>query len=977
MRDSVLAMKLFFSLILLLLAIQLHATELPKHPYYKEINHYFGLPTMHIYDLHVAKSGLLFLGTDNGLYSYDGIKFKSYRFKNNLANAVDRIQEDESGRIWCKNFSNQVFVLLGDELWVHEPTRILLEKLGLNLGDYQITPVGLWLMTEKDVYLFDEQGKAHWRYKSNNNQSFIFTLDYDPKSKSILVTESDYFLTIPAQGPITKTPLESGHKTLYIVNDMILYAMKGDQNKLFISKDQKNFKPIAVDVKNYIIKTTSTGMGTWLCTGNGIYNIDTENERIEFPFLLGRKVTDVVQDHEGNLWFSTLGDGLVFVPSLKIQKINIDTPLKTRTKFTKIALAENGHLFIGTMTGEIYELDKSYKIVRTFSTGKNKEIEHLVVTPDHVLTSDGRFNRKGNKEPDKIDYYKEFAEDGHGNYLFGSFNIAGIISKGSQKNANFQGYFDNKPNVQYGKINKNIVILSNKRTRAVHYHHQNDMYYVGASDGLFVYGKNNYETEIRTKQGEAIIASSIKADKFGNIWVGSLQNGVFKIKNNTVIGKFNMNNGLSGDNTKKVYIDASGIWIMSDKGLDFINPENNAISRMSRYSGLHGLDFYDITSSKTNLWLISSEGILLIEKSVFILPKKPNCQIENVTANDLTINRNVSLKYNENNILFNLRSIHFKSLGNFHYEYRLLGHSENWKSQASNTTQVNYLSLKPGNYTFEARVRIGDIVSEVQQFQFTIKKAFWMTTWFISVLILLIGSLFYSFFRWQLRTIHKRQQIKEQLALSQITALRTQMNPHFMFNILNAFQGLIYSNQKTKANEYLGTFSDLMRKTLDISDKREISIAAELEAIDLYISLEKARFAEDEFEYTLDAKDSEELKKHAIPSLILQPFIENAIKHGLMHKVGLKKLKLSIAKENNQYWRFEIEDNGIGREQSYEMNKQLKKHISFATKAIDSRINLINRLNKTQIKIEILDLINEQNQAAGTKVILRIPIKPI
>jgi LytS/YehU family sensor histidine kinase len=234
---------------------------------------------------------------------------------------------------------------------------------------------------------------------------------------------------------------------------------------------------------------------------------------------------------------------------------------------------------------------------------------------------------------------------------------------------------------------------------------------------------------------------------------------------------------------------------------------------------------------------------------------------------------------------------------------------------------------------------------------------------------------FTSFSQWRIESIRKRQKIREHLALSQITALRTQMNPHFMFNILNAFQGLIYSNQKTKANEFLGVFSDLMRKTLDISDKREISIQEELEAIELYISLEKARFPEDEFEYTLDTKETEDLDKYAIPSLILQPFIENAIKHGLLHKQGLKKLHLKISKENDQYWRFEIEDNGIGRQQSYVLNKTLKKHNSFATKAIDSRISLINKLNKTPIHIDVHDLKNEEKLVLGTRVILKLPIK--
>jgi ligand-binding sensor domain-containing protein len=972
-------MKKLFNVILLLLAIQLQATELPKHPYYKEINHYFGLPSMHIYDLHVSKSGLLFLGTDNGLYSYDGIKFKSYKFKHNLANTVDRIQEDESGRIWCKNFSNQIFVLLGDELWVHEPTERLLSKLGANLGDYLITPTGLWIITEKELFHLDNFGKANRKFSipKSEEANFIFAIEYDPNTKEILIGETNHLITILSSGKLSKTPLLEGQKTITLSNHHLFYAMKGKDNKLFVSRDKKKFNSIEVNLKNYIIKTSITDLGVWLCTGNGVYKINPDKKRVEFPFLMERKVTDVVQDHEGNLWFSTLGDGLIFVPSLKIQKINIPKVSNNRNIFTAINIDEQGHLYMGTRTGEVYELNRAYQNVRTYNTGKNKEIEHIDIKKNHVSTSDGRFDRQGNKINDEIKYYKDLAEDDMGNYVFGSFNLAGVIAKESIEYPSTENYFQNKELVLYGDMPKYMRILRNKRTRAVHFHKENRMYYVGASDGLFSYGPNNIEQEIRTANNTPIIAASIESDVFGNIWIGSLQNGIYKISNNQIVQHFDVNSGLSGEHTKKIHIDNSGIWIINDQGLDFIDLETNAISRMSRYSGLHGLDLFDITSNQTHLWLLTSEGLLFCDKSAFSTPYIPNLKISNVSANDQKIHNSVQLNHNQSNIVFDIQTTHYRSLGNYVYEYRLMGLNQNWKTQSANINQINYLALDPGNYTFEVRVRIGEISSPVEKFQFTIKKAFWMSTWFLVLVFFTLAASIYFIFKWRIDIVRRRQELREQLALSQITALRTQMNPHFMFNILNAFQGLIYSNQKTKANEYLGVFSDLMRKTLDISDKREISICEELEAIDLYISLEKARFTENEFEYILETHDKEELKKFAIPSLILQPFIENAIKHGLLHKQGEKTLKLSISKENNQYWRFEIQDNGIGRKHSLELNKNLKKHNSFATKAIDSRISLINRLNKNQIQIEVIDLKSSDNMALGTRVILKIPIKTI
>jgi LytS/YehU family sensor histidine kinase len=221
----------------------------------------------------------------------------------------------------------------------------------------------------------------------------------------------------------------------------------------------------------------------------------------------------------------------------------------------------------------------------------------------------------------------------------------------------------------------------------------------------------------------------------------------------------------------------------------------------------------------------------------------------------------------------------------------------------------------------------------------------------------------------------KKQEVKEQLALSQITALRSQMNPHFMFNVLNSVQGLIYSNQKSKASEYLGKFSDLMRKILEASDKKEITVEKEFEMLQMYVSLEKSRF-ESDFEYNISLPIGLDLSQYTIPSMIIQPFVENAIKHGLMHKKDAKELHITAEIVAN-YWQFTIEDNGIGRTKSEQINKNFKSHNSFATKAIDTRIELINKMATSKIEIKIEDKVLNTNESLGTKIMILIPVKMV
>ena len=198
------------------------------------------------------------------------------------------------------------------------------------------------------------------------------------------------------------------------------------------------------------------------------------------------------------------------------------------------------------------------------------------------------------------------------------------------------------------------------------------------------------------------------------------------------------------------------------------------------------------------------------------------------------------------------------------------------------------------------------------------------------------------------------------------------MNPHFLFNVLNAVQGLIYSNQKNKATDYLGKFSDLMRKILDSSDKNEVTIEKEFETIDLYVSLEKARF-EDDFEYKISFPENVDLSQYKIPSMIIQPFVENAIKHGLMHKEGPKRLEIK-AEILNDIWCFTIDDNGVGRKASEIINQKIKKHISFATKAIENRVKLINKTTDITIDIETIDKKSKLDEALGTRIKIYIPI---
>lgn len=198
------------------------------------------------------------------------------------------------------------------------------------------------------------------------------------------------------------------------------------------------------------------------------------------------------------------------------------------------------------------------------------------------------------------------------------------------------------------------------------------------------------------------------------------------------------------------------------------------------------------------------------------------------------------------------------------------------------------------------------------------------------------------------------------------------MNPHFFYNALNTLQSYILSNEKKEAIEYLSKFSNLTRTILEMTEKDWVSIADEIKTLSLYLDIEKARF-DDDLTYSISASSSIDIETTKIPSMLLQPFVENSIKHGLLHQSGNKEVSIIFTTINDNLV-ITIDDNGIGRQKSSELNQiKNKKYQSFATDALQNRVNLLNQYTQKNISIEIIDKYSLTEKPIGTKVIIKIP----
>jgi LytS/YehU family sensor histidine kinase len=239
------------------------------------------------------------------------------------------------------------------------------------------------------------------------------------------------------------------------------------------------------------------------------------------------------------------------------------------------------------------------------------------------------------------------------------------------------------------------------------------------------------------------------------------------------------------------------------------------------------------------------------------------------------------------------------------------------------------------------------------------------------ILSLAIGLLILS--RSRINTKRKISEMNQKISEVTQANLRQQMNPHFIFNTLNSIQYYMYQHDKLATNNYLTKFSSLMRKVLENSQHTSVPIRDELDALTLYLDLEKIRF-KDKFDYVINVDEEIDSLLYKVPTMLIQPYVENSICHGLMPGNGQGMIKIDL-KLKKEYISCIIEDNGIGREAAQmKKNKSENNHNSLGTQIVSSRLDLVNTLYGTSLKTVYTDLKNENGEAEGTRVEIHIPI---
>ena len=379
-----------------------------------------------------------------------------------------------------------------------------------------------------------------------------------------------------------------------------------------------------------------------------------------------------------------------------------------------------------------------------------------------------------------------------------------------------------------------------------------------------------------------------------------------------------------------------------------------------------------------SLWLATGEGLTHIEDGEMEkMPPLP-VYITKVFSADsvypLTAN-NVQLTHMQKQVQFEFSSPGFINEKQIMYSYRLVENAAAAWSAPANQHIVSYASLQPGSYHFEVRtLGWNGEWGKPATYDFMISPPFWQTWWFRSLLIILIAFFVYGLLKRRIKTIRHEAEMKQKIAETEMMALRAQMNPHFIFNCLNSIDNLIQMDEKEKATLYLSKFAKLIRSILENASNNTVPCWRDMETLQLYLELEALRF-DHKFSYQVIIDPMILSGDYKVPPLVIQPFVENAIHHGLLNKIeGDKKLLVKVFVTANHI-HYLIEDNGIGRKLAATYKQQNKlAYASMGMQITEERINIFNQRNNGSVKIS--DICDEKNRPLGTKVEVSLIIQP-
>jgi two-component sensor histidine kinase len=935
------------------------------------INEKDGLENVACYDILQDQKEYLWIATNNGMYKYNGRNFKAFKENNGmLGTVITNLFEDKKGRIFYSTLSSKIGYIFNDSCNT-VPASDSLNKI-LENGKLYILQIGsydslnLIISTQRGHFLLDKAtlsnlkridpkpGINFWFLIKNSISYSSFYLIH-PLSKiyNFHITGEGYdiyhqvdFTQNPNGGSSVKSYyLSNGKIAISLGNEFYVFSKKGlDFNKTYNSK--------IINIR----EDKSKNCWVFPQSGNTEIFVNCDFNRKPNEQLPDHFISDLIIDKEGNTWLSSLVYGLLLIGKSKFlnfpEVAGLDKELYAMRKMDE-------DIYFSTIIKQLYVHNNKKD---TLDYMRMVNLQPLINVRDII------------KHHDKI-----YVGASPASYVYDSnWNCLGeILIDG--RNSLINRFAVTSNDEIWGIKGDNIFKINGKKNIKSYSipARSQGISVINGNEVFITTGYKLYELKkdsFYSVSPDNVNIFAIKQAPDGSVWVCTDRLGVLQYKNRRLIRSFSSDDGLKSNCCYNVEFDKNNdLWIATDKGLSKIET-NGSVINYTMQDGLPSNLVYKMLVDDDLLYLSTNYGLCMAKISdLKKSDHSPPIYIIKILCNDEVVDftQPGHFSHYKNNIQINLDAIAFLNGSKLQYKYRLQGVQNNWK--ISNNSEITFNNLPPGNYKFEVVAITADGIESKTPavYEFVIRKAVYQTWWFILLVAGGVSLAIYLAVRRQIQSIRKKEQektrINQLLAESQLTALQAQMNPHFIFNAMNSIQAYILNNEKQAAYDYLAKFSNLIRKVLQQSQHKTISLAREIETLSLYIELEQNRF-KNKFTYEITTDPQILVNEIMIPTNLIQPLVENAIWHGLMHLPAEQSGKLTIhfSQRPNQLVII-VTDNGIGREAAKNFKKE-KNHESMGTQLVYNRLSILASTQYIQGKIITLDLYNQEQQPTGTEV---------
>ncbi|HKB43009.1 MAG TPA: histidine kinase, partial [Chitinophagaceae bacterium] len=692
-------------------------------------------------------------------------------------------------------------------------------------------------------------------------------------------------------------------------------------------------------------------------TTNGIKLFDLQTKSFSDLIFKDFSITSAYQDKENNFWLTTAGAGVLVIPSFQFRNYFFSGN-KASPEITILYL-KNDTVYSGGRSKKIWKVNVNTLLSAYQFASYHEGTKLISLVPVH----DKLFPVFSSFCPNPFNPKKRMTR------LFYSLSIK---SASIGKSGIF--FATNATSHLFRWSGKDEIVWQGRSTSVVE---KDSGFYIGTLNGLYY---KSYEGKIANLGKLYPVFTSrianLAVSYNGILWVTTKGNGIAAYSDNKLLYHFTAADGLTSDNCTSVYLDSNIVWVGTEKGLNRIeiSAQRYKITRFTMSDGLPSNIINAIATKGNKVFVGTPKGLTYFEVDKISQTSACDLQLTGIYivnkywAYDST---GFSLPHKDNDIRFEFSGISFKSAGEMTYKYRLLGLQTEWRTTTEK--QLSFPSLGSGKYSLELKaINKYGVESKKKEIVFTIGKLFWEKTWFRLMVILLLAAGVWAFITYRIRKIKQKE--KEQTKLNQRIAeleqkaLRSQMNPHFIFNCLNSIQQFVAEKDITGVNSFITDFSRLIRMTLDLSTHALINMSDEMEYITTYLKVEKTRL-EDQFDYRINIDQSLDLQQIYLPPLLLQPYVENSIRHGIKYRPkGDGLIQINVEKKGNDVL-ISIEDNGIGRKAAKKYNG--KYHIQYQSRGMsinEDRIKILNNFSEKKIQFNITDLYNPEKEAVGTRV---------